>query len=756
MVGKSIPRLDAVDKVTGRGIYTTDMIPENALYLKVVRSTLPHAMIKRVDCTGAMKVEGVVGVYAASDIPGINESVALLPDRPLLANGRVKHVGQAIAVVAAEDLVTAEEAAELVEVEYEPLPAVFDPLDSLKPDAPRIHESGNIAKHMKLRKGNIEEGFRGADVIVEGWYKTPFQDPTPLEPESGLAIPNPDGTVTCIGSLQSPFHVQTGIAKILGLPPDKVRVIQAATGGAFGPKSDEMPVDTCGLSALVAVKTNRPAVLAYTREESMVAHTKRHPFYIRIKSGVKRDGRLTAWEAELFADTGAFASLGPLVIIRALFHATGPYVIPHVKSDSYCVYTNNTMCGSFRGFGGPQSAFASECHMDVIARKLGMDPVDLRLKNILRPGALTATSQVVDEACGLEECVVKATHEADWYRKRAEFQKDNGVMKRGIGIAIMYHGNSLGPEGNDYAAVHTKIEPNGIIVLRTGLTEYGTGAPSGLVQIASETLGVPVKYFRLEKPDTAYCQDTGPTVASRTITIGGRATILAAEQLRERLLKVAALKLGCDEKELGFHDGEVRSSKQPAKLIEYEDLVKEAYARNVDLAVVGHFMAPRCEFDPETSQGTTYLQYTYGAVVAEVTVDTEIGKLHVDRLVAAYDVGKTINPLALVGQIEGGTVQGLGYGTMEELVHVNGQVENPNLADYYIPTSMDIPEIKTIVIEYPGALGPYGAKAMGEPPIDLPAAAAANAVSHALGVGITEIPMTPHRILAALRRKAAN
>jgi CO/xanthine dehydrogenase Mo-binding subunit len=516
-----------------------------------------------------------------------------------------------------------------------------------------------------------------------------------------------------------------------------------------------MPVDTCGLAALVAVKTGRPALLAYTREESMIAHTKRHPFQIRIKSGVKKDGRLTAWEAELFADTGAFASLGPLVVIRALFHSTGPYVIPYVKSDSYCIYTNNTMCGSFRGFGGPQSAFAAECHMDAVAHKLGMDPLDLRLKNMLRPGTLTATSQVVDEACGLEACVTAVTKESDWYRKRSEFEGEEGTIRRGMGIAMMYHGNSLGPEGSDYAAVHAKIEPNGRIVLRTGLTEYGTGAPSGLVQIASETLGVPVEFFALEKPDTAYCEDTGPTVASRTITIGGRAAILAAEQLRERLLKVAALKLQCDEKELNFRDDVAASTRRPEKRISYVDLVKEAYQRDVDLTVVGHFVAPRCEFDPETSQGTTYLQYTYGAVIAEVSVDTEIGKLTIDRLTVAYDVGKTINPLGLIGQIEGGTVQGLGYGTIEDLVHTDGRVENPNLADYYIPTSMDIPEIKTIIVEYPGALGPYGAKAMGEPPIDLPAAAIANAVGHALGVGITEIPVTPARILAIAKARAS-
>ena len=754
VVGRSIERVDSIDKLLGKPIYTMDMLPENTLYLKVVRSTHVHALLKRVDVSKARKYPGVVTVVTAQDIPGINESTALLPDKPLLASERIRFAGEPIAAIASHDQTIAEEAVDLVEVDYAPIPSVFSPVDAMKPDAPKVHPEGNIAKHMKLRKGNIEEGFKQAEIIVEETYKSQFQEPVPLETEAGFVIPEPDGSVTCVGSMQSPFHVQTGIAKILSLRPEQVRVIQAATGGAFGPKSDEIPVDVLGMAALVAIKTRKPAALAYTREESMIGHTKRHPFVTTLKTGVKKNGKLTAWEATLLADTGAYASLGPLVIIRACFHATGPYVIPHVKTDAYCVYTNNTMAGSFRGFGGPQAHFAAESQMDVIARKLDMDPVDFRLLNIIKPGSLTATSQVVDEACGLEECVKRAIDESDWHRKREQFAKIKGPKRRGLGIALMYHGNSLSPEGSDYATVHMQIEKDGTVRFRTALTEYGTGAPSGLIQIAAETMHLPVEYFKLDPPDTDYCNDTGPTVASRTITIGGRAAQMVAGNLHEKLKEIAARILKSSPKDVESENGSFFVKTNPERSVPYHDVVRSAYERGVQLKESGTFTAPKCEYDPATSQGTTYLQYTYGAVTAEVEVDTETGHVKVLKMVTAYDIGKAINPLSLEGQIEGGTVQGLGYAIMEELVHKDGVVLNPNLADYYIPTSLDIPEIKTIIVEYPGHLGPYGAKAIGEPPIVLPAPAIVNAIENAIGVRLTEIPATPDRVLTGFKRAA--
>ena len=747
LVGKNTERADSLEKVLGKPLYTLDLLPDNCLFLKVVRSTHAHALLKKVDVSEARNYPGVVQAITAADIPGINESAALLPDKPLLASEKVRFIGEPIAAIASYDQATADEAVDLVKIEYEELPSIFSPIKAMEPDAPKIHLNGNIAKHLKLRKGDVEEGFKQADYIVEGTYKTHFQEPVPLEPEVGFAFSEPDGSVTCVGSMQSPFHVQTGIAKILSLRPEKVRVIQAATGGAFGPKSDEMPVDILGLAAIVAIRTGKPTALAYTREESMIGHTKRHPFTIKLKAGVKKNGKLTAWEAELVADTGAYASLGPLVVTRALFHATGPYEIPNVKSDSYCVYTNNTMAGSFRGFGGPQAHFAAESHIEEIAKKVGMDPIEFRRLNMLRPGALTATSQLVDESCGLEECMEKVLEASDWHRKRKEYTSQRGTIRKGIGIAIMYHGNSLGPEGNDYVAAHMKIDKDGTIRFRTALTEYGTGATSGLLQIAAETMHLPMQYFKLDPPDTDYCNDAGPTVASRTTAVGGRAAQMVAGKLHQRLKEIAAATLDCPVDEIESSNAQYYIRDHPERSVSYLDLVRTANNQGLELNVEDTFTAPKCEYDPETSQGTTYLQYTYGAVTAEVSVDIETGKVQVDRIVAAYDVGKAINPLSVEGQIEGGTVQGLGYAIMEEFIHKDGTVLNPNLADYYVPTSMDTPEIKSIIVEYPGHLGPYGAKVIGEPPVVLPAPAIINAIDHAIGVRLTEIPATPNRVL---------
>jgi CO/xanthine dehydrogenase Mo-binding subunit len=424
-----------------------------------------------------------------------------------------------------------------------------------------------------------------------------------------------------------------------------------------------------------------------------------------------------------------------------------------VKTDAYCIYTNNTMAGSFRGFGSPQVHFAAESQMDELAKKLDMDPLDLRLKNILRPGTLTATSQLVDEACGLEECAKRATEASGWRGKRLEFARDRGPFRRGIGLALMYHGNSLGPEGNDYAYVHMLIKPDGRIVLRTALTEYGTGAISGLAQVAAETLGVSIQLFELGAADTASCLETGPTVASRVMVIGGRATQIAAEKLKEKLLTVASDFLQCEPSKLTIRGELVSHIEDPKRAVPFRKVVEECYMRHISLTETGYYIAPKCEFESENSQGTTYHQYTYGAVVAEVQVDAELGVVKPVKITAAYDAGRAINPLSLEGQIEGGTIQGLGYGLMEQLIHSHGMVVNPTLGDYYIPTSLDIPELQTIIVEYPGAIGPYGAKAMGEPPVDLPAAALANAVAHATGSRVFDLPLTAEKTLFAMKRQ---
>ena len=755
-IGENIARIDSLEKVLGKPVYTSDLIPKGTIYAKLFHSSVPHGKIKGMELGTAKAHPGVLGVLTWRDIPGLNESSAVLPDRQLFAESIVRSTADILGAVVAETLASAADAAARIKVDYESLPAIFDPLESLRPDALKIHPKGNIARQMKIRKGDVQDGFSKSDVILEKTYRTQFQDATPLEPEMGLAIPE-DGGIKVIGSMQSPHHTQAAVAKVLKLPPEKVRVIQAVTGGAFGPKSDETPFDVCSTAALAAMKYRRPVFCGLDREDSMVMHTKRHPFVISHKTGVTSDGRLLADESRIVGDTGAYASLGVFVIVRATFHTIGAYEVPNVKADSYLVYTNNTYTGSLRGFGGPQAIFAIESQIEELARKLGMDPLEFRLKNMLVPGKKSATGALMDASCGLPQCVEKVVTSSDYWRKVAQYRNQTGNIRRGLGTALLMHGNSLGPEGNDYGAVHMEIESDGTISVGTGLTEYGTGAVSGMMQVASSVLGVPLARFKLERPDTSKHRESGPTVASRVVVIGGNAAFKAAEQLKNRLVPLAGELLNVRREDIVIADGVVFDRHSPSVSVSWDILISEAYRRGIGLREDGFFMAPAAPWDLETGQGTPYVQYTWGALVVEVEVDTDTGYYNVIGVHAAYDVGKAVNPGGVLGQIYGGTVQGLGYAMMEELLHRDGFVVNPNLADYYIPTSMDIPsEFKAFIVEVPGPLGPFGAKIIAEPPIVLPAPAVRNAVLNATGVSVDDLPVTSEKVLmgAALKRSS--
>ncbi|HXX73023.1 MAG TPA: xanthine dehydrogenase family protein molybdopterin-binding subunit [Candidatus Acidoferrales bacterium] len=753
IVGKRVNRIDSMRKVLGKPIYTTDFIPSNALHVKLVTAGYPHAKIVNIDTSTALRVKGVCSILTARDVPGVNVSACIIPDRPLFAHDKVRCIGDVVAAVVADDVDVAAEAAATVKVEYEKLPVISSTDESLGPDAVMIHEKGNIVRHLRLLKGDVEQGFASSDLIVENSYTTQCQDPTPIEPEAGFSQANSDGSITFTAPMQNPHYVRGGIARIIGASEEKVRVIQADTGGTFGTKSDEVVIDIGGITAIASSLTHRPVSLTYTREESMIMHSKRHPFTIKHKTGVTRDGLLRAAKIDLVADTGAYASNGPLVLLRAIFHATGPYVIPNVLAEARCVYTNNTVAGSFRGFGNPQAHFAAESQMDAIAEKLNMDPLEFRLKNILRPGTSTASGQVLDDSVGLEECARAVRTRSGWDRKRVQYKADHGKTRRGIGVAFMYHGNSIGPEGNDTATTTITIT-NTKVSFRVGLVEYGSGSRSGLAQIIAEILGVPLDRVTDEPADTGTTTDSGGTFASRTTVMGGRAVLKAAQALRERLDKVAAEILHCDASDIRIQSGIVSAGTKPRNRLTFEQLVGECERRGVGLTESTAFTATGCSFDESTCQGTPYLQYTFGAVVAEVEVDYISGLVRATKFTTAYDVGKAINPAGLEGQIEGGTAQALGLALMEELVHKDGFVTNPNFAAYYIPTSVDVPSIRSNIIERPGCLGPFGAKAMGEPPIVAPAAALGNAVFHATGVRIRDLPMTPSKVLLALTRSA--
>ncbi len=750
IVGKNVTRVESLSHVLGRSKYTADYLYDKMLYVKVVRSKHPHALIKRIDTSKARNAPGVVAVLTAEDIPGINDWGYTFPDQPLLSYDKVRFLGDGVALVAAESIDQAESAVELVDVDYEPLQPIFSPLEALKSQV-KIHEKGNIAYQCRLRKGDVTKAFLDSDVVVENEYKTPQQEHAYMEPEAAIAIPEPDGSVTIIGSLQSPFTVQMNVAKILGYSLDKVRVIQAATGGGFGGK-DDIPPEVASRAALVAIRTGRVAFLGHTREESITAHNKRHAYLIKYKSGATKKGKLTAAEIEIISDVGAYASHGPYVLWRSTVHSTGPYEVPNAKVDSYLVYTNKLYGGSFRGFGNPQIQFAAESQLDELARLLNMDPVELRMNNVLKPGSLTVSSQCLDHSVGIEDCLKTAAELSKWKDKRNALQNQSGVKRRGIGVGLMWHGNSTSRGAPDYSAASVIVNKDGSIRFRTGITEMGQGTHTGIVQIISEILGVPADMIHVDNPDTSAVPDSGPTHASRGLVRGGAAAMVAAYKIRENLNKVAAEILGCKEDEVEILDAKAYSKNNPSKTVNFQELALQCYNIGLNPSCFGYFRAPKMVFDQENGQGEAYSNFTFAAHIVEIEVDIETGQIQVLKVTPVYDAGKAINPLLLKGQIEGAALQGMGYAIMEEIVYDGAVIMNPTFQDYHIPTSMDIPEIDPTLVEHRFRYGPFGAKGMGEAPLIPMASAIANAIYNAVGVRIKELPATPERVLAAIQK----
>ncbi len=716
----------AYDAVRGAPIYTEDIVPENALRVKALRSEYPHALIKRVDVSAAMQVPGVVAIFTALDVPGQNITGAVVLDRPFLAYNKVRCLADPIALVVAVDEEAADKAIEKIVVDYEVFEPVYDPVKALEESAPRVHEN-NLLRHYRLRKGDITRGFNESDIIVEEEFRTQMQDPAPLETEAAYAVPEKDGSLTIYGSIQNPFYVLTGVSRILGLPREKINLVVMAIGGTFGGKSDEAPWDVCAMAGLAALKTGKPAACIYGRDESMIAHSHRHPAVMRYKVGATMDGRLKALDADLFFDTGAYASVGPLVMLRAVTHAAGPYVVENVRVDSYLVYTNNLTAGSMRGFGSPQVHFAVESMMDILAEKLGMDPVELRLKNAWRQGVVTASDAVLMDNPDFGILAEKVCERLGW--RHGEKNPDEGV-----GIAFMAHGNSLGPEGEDKSSATVRISSDGMVHVATSLTEYGTGASRGFAKIAASVLGVPEERVVVDRVETKKVPDSGGTFASRSTLMGGNAVYLAAKKLRERVEQL------------------IKESGQTG--VNVADFVRDILREEV--SEYAEFKLPACDYDPETGKGTPYLQYTYGVVGVRVKVDRELGIVRVKDIVAAFDVGRVVNKGYLTAQLEGGITQGVAYGLLEELViGKKHKVLNPNLADYLVPTAADMPRVEVIVVENPSPLTPIGTRTAGEPGIDAPAAAIANAVHDALKIRITSLPITPEKVLAALEKAQA-
>jgi len=757
VAGQSATRTDALQKATGKLMFGADYSKEGFLHGKILRSPHPHALIKSIDMDKAKNLPGVVAVLEAKDVPGRNGFGAIIPDQPVMCGDKVRFVGDGVALVAAETEEIAERALELIHVEYEPLPAIFDPRDALKEDAPKIHDKGNLLSYNKLRKGDVNKGFADAEVILERTYQVPFLEHAYMEPDVTMAIPQSDGTMLVEGPMQAPFTVRRNINAVLGVPVNKVRVRQIPMGGGFGGKEDS-PIDIGCRAAVLAYHTGRPVRMILDREEVTLQTCKRHPMIMEVKIGAKRDGRIVAFEGVIYDEQGAYASLGPILPpaggshIHAMVMMPGPYEIPHVKVDAYLCYTNHPYGGAMRGFGAPQVHIAHEQMIDELAQELGINPIDVRRKNAFKLGSVTATGQVLDQSVGLRDTLEACAKAFDWDRRYKEtgYVDERRTKRRGVGIGMGWYRTSIGTSG-DACGANVHVHEDGSVLLFTGITEMGQGAFTVLPQICAEELGIRLEDVRLVQPDTDMVPESGPTVGSRSTTLMGNAIILAARQVKQSILEMASDMLLVPLERLEARDRRIYDRENPNKTILFKEAAARCMATGKRLIGQGWWAPPPATLDPETGQGDPYFVYTYSTHMVEVIVDVETGEVDVTDFVAAFDVGKAINPKALEGQIEGGVAMGLGYALMEEVALKEGHIQNLHLGDYLIPTSLDVPDIKPIVLEVENKYGPYGAKGIGEMP-NIPATPAIlNAIANACGGRVRSLPADPERVFWAIK-----
>lgn len=743
-VGRSLPRPDVWDKVTGRARYAADLRFEGMLHAAVLRSAHPHARIVRLDVERARAMPGVVDILTADDIPGRRTHGVLRQDWPVLVGvgEKVRYIGDALAVVVAETPAQAEEARAAIAVEYEVLPGVFSPEAALAKDAPQVHEGGNLLKHIRVRKGDVAGGLAQAEAIVEGTFHTPTIEHAFLEPEAAVAVPDfspGQGGVTVYVGSQIPFADREQVAASLNLPLEKVRIVQTTVGGAFGGKED---ISVQIHAALAAWKTGRPVKLVLSREESIRVHPKRHATTIHLKVGATREGHLTAVQAEIYGDAGAYASLSEAVMTRTATHAAGPYIVPNVAVDCYAAYTNNPPSGAMRGFGVPQAAFAIETALDMLAEKLGLHPLELRRRNALRLGATTATGQLLRDSVGFLETIDRVEEAVRALGEEVLVPSGPG-RKRAWGYACCMKNVGLGGGVPDSAGATVLVTEEGRLSVRIGAAEVGQGVVGISAQIAAEVLGVPIGQVEMIVGDTLLTPDGGATTASRQTFITGNAVRLAAEEVRAILAGTASEVLDCPPDRLAFVEGAIVSPEgRRMSLAEAARLAR----REGRPAEATHIYTPP-PTTPLGEPGDDHFAYGFATQAALVEVDLQNGNVRVLKVIAAHDVGRAINPQAVIGQMEGGVVMGMGYALSEELVLEEGQVRNADLRRYRVPRAPFIPEVIPILVEAYHHEGPFGAKGVGEITSIPTAPAITNAICAATGVRITRLPATPERVL---------
>jgi len=748
-VGVNVPKLDAYDKVTGRALYLDDLKIPGVLHGRTVRSTIARGRIVRVELDPAFDWSGVT-VCDHRDVPGENVVATIETDQPLLASTFVNHADEPILLLAHEDPERAEAATKAVRITYEPMTPALDIEESLALKAP-VRGEDNIFKTVRIERGELDAAFARADLVIEGEYRCGHQEQLYIENNAMMAERTADGGIYVRGSLQCPYYVHGALQRVMGLPPEKVRVAQTVTGGGFGGK-EEYPSVIGAHAAVLAWKSGRPVKIVYDRGEDIAATTKRHPARVRLRTGVMRDGTLVSLDADVVMDGGAYLTLTPVVLSRGAIHAGGPYRWDAARIVARAVATNTPPNGAFRGFGAPQTLFAIEAHMDRIADALGLDPVELRRRNAVRLGDVTPTGQTLRESVGAHEVLERTAKRSGWTAKRARYARENAAaetaeragrfapdgrrLRRGIGFALCYHGSGFTGSGevklDSLAAMD--LSPEGWPRVLVANTEIGQGTITVFSQIVGEVLGIPARRVVIHTPDTAAVPNSGPTVASRTLMVVGGLVDACARQMKEKLELYAEHALSGEK---DFHRVARRWLAERGAL-----KVQQRYRK-----------PPAIEWSDETYKGDAYGVFAYAAIAVEAEVDLDTGETTLLHVTTAQDIGKAVHPVLAAGQIEGGTLQGLGWALWEELRFRDGRVWNHQLTNYIIPTSADAPTIDTEIVEIPYSGGPFGAKGVGELPMDVPAPAVLAAIAHATGCRLDAIPATPERVLRALGAK---
>lgn len=745
VIGKRLPRPDALPKARGRAVYAGDIHYPGMLHAKALRSPYPYARIERIDSSAALRHPGVRAVLTIADVPGERLHGVMTQDWPVLADGVARYVGEAVAVVVAIDEEVATEALDLVRVEYTPLKPVLTVEEALAPGAPQLHPGGNLVSTRIVQRGDLRAGFAAAAAIVETTYETTIIEHAYIEPEVGVARLEPDGTLLVIAGCQHVHHVAHELHRITRLPPDKIRVIEPATGGAFGGKGD-IGVE-CTL-ALAALKTGQPVRMTYTREESFLASTKRHPIRFHFRTGADRDGHLTAQQILITSDGGAYASSSGTVATRTSVFGCGPYECPNLYAESRFVYTNNPVGGAMRGFGVPQLAVGWEGQMDLLAAELGLDPVEIRLRNAYREGSLSSTGQRLTNVA-LPETIKLAGEIYHREKRLLALRPPFPHVRFGVGIGCLWYGVGNTSRANP-AWANTKVKSEGKLVLYTGAVDIGQGSESILQQIAAEAFGCAYADVEVIQGDSLLTKDAGKTSASRITFIAGNAVARAARETRRQLLEELSKRMQRTTAALDLREGMLYVDGQPAM-----PLARAMEYLNPDMEFLaeGYFNPETSELDDATGQGVPYQEYVYGTQVALVEVDTETGQVHVPECWAVHDVGMPINPINVEGQIEGGIGQGVGFAVTEEYKVKDGVPQTTSLMTYLLPTAPDSPKVTPTIVDNYCSTGPFGAKAVGEAPLIPTAAAILNAIADATGVRITRLPASPENVCAALRAR---